>query len=56
MFNSINEGAMLSGRKRDLALQRFCWSFLDDCRHIIATVYRLSEGLGEIIRGKTDGQ
>lgn len=56
MFDSINTGAMLSGRKRGLALQRFCWSFLDDCRLIIATVYSLSEGLGGMIRGKTDGQ
>lgn len=56
MFNSINAEAMLSDRKRGLALQRYCWGFLDDCRLIIATVYRLSEGFGGMIRGKTDGQ
>lgn len=56
MFNSINAGAMLSGRKKDITLQRFCWGFLDDFRLIIATVYRLSEGFGGMIRGKTDGQ
>lgn len=56
MFDAINAGATLSGRKRGLALQRPCWSLLDDCRLIIATVYRVSEDLGGIIRGKTDGQ